>query len=818
MPNETRESETEPRPKREQAETDASTDAHDVGDAGLHAGHAKRSTPNGLESAIEATFISARQEFSKADRDLVFAAATLKAGRLTERELAKAVADWTVHGDRLLADHLAAKGLISEAQRNQLETDAESMLQSSSEELVSLNDTSGSASSSATIRRLDATGRIARILGLGAISDWGDDGQERVVPARYQLLRKLGQGGLGCVWLARDENLRRFVAVKEISPTAREFPQALSRFRREAEVTGRLEHPSIVPVYQFGDSADARQFYVMRYLGKETLDDAIAEYHERREAGEHDPMQLHRLLTSFVAVCQAIAYAHSRDVVHRDLKPENVALDSYGQVIVLDWGLAKLIGEAELEEQFTGDAAADVATAEQTLSGEVLGTPRYMAPEQAAGRIEEIDCRTDVYGLGAILYSILTGYAPHEKTQLSSKTNTSIPQLLREIVNNPTPLASELNPDVPPELEAVCTKAMARRRYARYATASELADDIEKWMAGEPVSAYREPWLVRCRRWIGEHRRISQIVGVLLTVLIVSAAVIGVTTHETYVAQQHARFESLKGDANSLEDGLRNKAIELTKAARFMAALPPIQGIIDARSGAPSGDGASGDTVENEEVWKGRLQTIYSGLLNAHPDYLSVAFISFADESQEIVRAERQNLDGGLVRIVPDSRLCIYTTSSYLGRVAILKPGDVFLSTSPLAGGPTAGLAEQRLVLTACIPIYDQNSGTVFGVVALESDLDAMLREVVASTAETADSLYFVDGEGKILLHYSKERGFRHATKGAPIAESLPEVAEFFAAGNNADTFSDGSETYAVKVGVDPRRTDAAIGIALTLD
>ena len=164
-------------------------------------------------------------------------------------------------------------------------------------------------------------------------------GDTRDTRARFTMLRRIGQGGLGSVWLARDEELKRTVALKEMLFEKADSPNHLQRFQREAMITGLLEHPNVVPLYCFGfDEGSGKPFYAMRFLGKRTLCDAIGEYHAKRKAEQAESIDLHRLLTAFLDVCQAIAYAHSRGVVHRDLKPENVALDSFGQVIVLDWG------------------------------------------------------------------------------------------------------------------------------------------------------------------------------------------------------------------------------------------------------------------------------------------------------------------------------------------------------------------------------------------------------------------------------------------------------------------------------------------------
>ncbi len=251
----------------------------------------------------------------------------------------------------------------------------------------------------------------------------------RETSSPYTIVRKLGEGGLGNVWLARDEKLNRNVAIKEMNSHALESPNAWQRFEREAEITGQLEHPNVVSLYQYGtDRKTGEPFYSMRFVGKRTLADAITEYHDRCQAGKCDPLILHRLLTAFLGVCQAIAYAHSRGVIHRDLKPENVGLDNFGQVMVLDWGLAKVVDDSDLSSQLSGDVELSGEALAETLAGEVIGTPLFMSPEQAAG--ESVSQQADIYGLGAILFAILTGDAPHEP----KKSKTSAPLKIKEVL------------------------------------------------------------------------------------------------------------------------------------------------------------------------------------------------------------------------------------------------------------------------------------------------------------------------------------------------------------------------------------------------
>jgi serine/threonine protein kinase len=741
-------------------------------------------------------------ESRKQQLDVAFALAVVESGKLTERQLARAVRGWTIHGDQALSEHLVAHRHIPEAACAELEGLAADKLRR-----ISIPQSLDGASTSYVLGELDTGGRITRMLGLAMSDDQQTAGRVRSTHTQYKLLRKLGQGGMGTVWLARDETLGRLVAIKEVRTAASRSHTVVTRFRREAQVTGRLEHPSIVPVHQLGEhEEDGRSFYVMRFLGKRTLEDAIVEYHERLDAGDDNPMHLHRLLSAFVTVCQAIAFAHSRHVVHRDLKPENIALDDYGQVIVLDWGLAKLTGQGEVHEIFGDLELTDMEASDGTAAGQVLGTPMYMAPEQAAGRSDEIEETTDVYGLGAILFAILTGYAPHEKSHESLTSTSKVSELFQAIVSSEPPKARTLNPDAPPELEAVCVRAMATKRYARYASALELADDIQRWMAGESVSNYAESWRRRALRWTAKHRRLSQITAAAATIVIVSAVTLGLASNQSRLAARQARFEGLKADARELEVSLESVAQDLAKDVRFMAVLPPIQGIIDARSGE---DG------EGEDVWRERLQVIYRGLLQANPDYLCATFFAVKESSDEVVRVERRRA-GDSIRVMPEGRLATGESNALLARIAALEPGEVSIDDTALEHGHDAG--STGLVLSAGVSIYDETQGDAFGAVVIESDLEVTLRELLQVNVGEGETAYVVRADGSVILHYSRENEFQRASVGKPIGELLPEAAEFFAAQDGALQFSDGQSLFAIKVPLDPERDSNTIGIVLTVE
>jgi cytochrome c-type biogenesis protein CcmH/NrfG len=320
--------------------------------------------------------------------------------------------------------------------------------------------------------------------------------QPQLRSRRYVLRRFHAQGGIGEVWLAEDAEIGRQVALKRLRPK-REGQK--DRFLVEAQVTGQLEHPGIVSVHDLGLDENGRPFYVMSFVHGRTLRAAIEEHHAGGGAGEAREVEFARLLEVFVKMCQAVAYAHHRGVIHRDLKPDNVMLGPFGEALVLDWGMAKVLSQPDPPSGAPPVQPTYSSGSAETQDGIIMGSPAYMAPEAAEGRAADANARTDVYLLGATLYHLLTGRPPRE-----GRSHEEVVELAKTM---PPPSPRRLKPDVPRALEAICLKAMAHRVSDRYASAADLARDMECYLAGAPVSAYREPALARTLRWCKRHRR-----------------------------------------------------------------------------------------------------------------------------------------------------------------------------------------------------------------------------------------------------------------------------------------------------------------------
>jgi len=294
---------------------------------------------------------------------------------------------------------------------------------------------------------------------------------------RYELVDRLGRGGTGSVFRVRDRELDREVALKVMTlPGGDELSE---RLRAEARVLARLEHPGIVPVHDVGSLPDGRVFYVMKLVRGARLDQHARRHPEPRA-----------LLRVFERLCEAVAFAHDRGLLHRDLKPENVMVGDFGEALVMDWGVG------------------------------MLGTPGYMSPEQAKGEREKVDEKSDVYGLGAILYFLLTGHAPGSGPA-GSKAETETRPSAGEPARVVPP--RQLEPDVPRPLEAICLKALAEQQQDRYAGARELAADVTRFLEGQAVTAYRESPFERAARVV---QRNPTLAALILSYVVIRVALI----------------------------------------------------------------------------------------------------------------------------------------------------------------------------------------------------------------------------------------------------------------------------------------------------
>jgi tetratricopeptide (TPR) repeat protein len=401
----------------------------------------------------------------------------------------------------------------------------------------------------------------------------------------YVLKRFHAKGGMGEIWLAEDPAIGRSVALKRMLGRRRD---AQARFRVEAQITGQLEHPGIVPVHELGTTPDGQPYYTMKFVHGRTLKQVIQDYHAALKKSGPSEVEELRLLQHFISLCQTVAYAHSRGVLHRDLKPENVMLGPYGETLVLDWGIAKILGRPEAapaEAAYVELKGGGVETG--TQAGSIMGSPSYMAPEVAAGLNDRVDQVSDVYLLGATLYEILTGLLPRQ-----AKT---VMELINKAQKEPPVPPRRVNPHVQRALEAICLKAMATRKEDRYQSALEVAEDVQRFLAGEPVLACPEGLLARARRWGKRHRTALARAGVAL--LFVGLVAFGVVLlrdaeHRRQEAAHQAEVLRLQEQAGADLKDFRRLAEEMQFYAATTDSMSEHTPYFDPRKGDETGQAA----------------------------------------------------------------------------------------------------------------------------------------------------------------------------------------------------------------------------------
>jgi serine/threonine protein kinase len=459
-------------------------------------------------------------------QDLLLCSLVRERQLLTDGQLETAVGQWVNNPQRPLLELLARHGNLTDAQRADLEAAVKRGPAAHASE-APLNDLPSMvrrllmphvsdvtlASESAFDTRPHQSTRHPTIAAAPAMLTPGE---------RFDIQQVHAQGGLGVVFLARDQEIDRTVALKQIKSQWADDEDSRARFLLEARITGRLEHPGIVPIYALGADATGRPYYAMRLIRGESLLEVLERFHGPRGAST-DPRQrmpeLRKLLRRFVDVCDAVDYAHSKGVIHRDLKPSNIMVGKYGETLVVDWGLAKVIGSDEdvaLTTRMVRQPDAH-GSGMSTRIGTTIGTPAYMSPEQAAGRNDELGPATDIYSLGATLYHVLTGALPRD---VEDDVGVAFAKLQHGAIAPPIVRAEWL----PKPLSSICMKALAAKPDGRYASARALSDDIERWLSDEPVRAHKDSLLERAYRWTRNHRTLAT--SLLVGYLVAAAAVV----------------------------------------------------------------------------------------------------------------------------------------------------------------------------------------------------------------------------------------------------------------------------------------------------
>jgi serine/threonine protein kinase len=367
------------------------------------------------------------------------------------------------------------------------------------------------------------------------------------VSTRYGLGKMLGEGGMGVVHEATDLNLNRQVAVKVIRPEYADRPDMLDRFFHEAEILGSMDHPGLLAVHERGVLPGSGPFYAMKLVRGRTLQDIV------RESATDEPASgamLSERVELFRKVCETMAYAHARGYIHRDLKPANIMIDGFGVVLVMDWGLAKRVGDES----------------EHTLPGGVMGTPGYMSPEQAEGDTGAVDRRSDVFALGVILYELLTGERPFQGISTTA---------MREQIgkkNPPGPRA--LNKKVPRALAAICMKALSPDTARRYADAAALAEDIKRFQCHMPVTAYRRRLPDQIAAFAARRPALAAAAGTcVLVVLLAASGFTSAVAKEVMIRHQTASAISrFLEESQPMVTGLEERVLALN--ARLAALRP----------------------------------------------------------------------------------------------------------------------------------------------------------------------------------------------------------------------------------------------------
>lgn len=393
---------------------------------------------------------------------------------------------------------------------------------------------------------------------------------------RYDLQELLGQGAMGEVLAAQDKNLRRSVAYKQLLSSVSTQAEVTAGFIKEAQITAQLGHPNIIPIYDLEIDPQGKVAYAMKLIQGQTLKERLQDAREAYDRGEtpDDDCDLNRLLRIFLKVCEAMHYAHTHGVIHRDLKPANIMIGPYQEVYVMDWGIARLIrdGDPERPEDWVQLIEPDenAPVFDRTEAGKIIGTPRYLSPQQAAARNADLDGRSDQFTLGLILYEILC-------LRPAFQADSQLALLKKILKNEKQPLQAYANAyKIPGELVAIMEKATSRKTGPRYKDTQAFAEDIRRYLRGEAVLARPDNPIQKIVRWMGRHRQATLLgmVGLFLVCFFTVGLSLYQRQQAMVAAQQHERqLQSLIHDLASHAQGLDRRIKEIERSLMGLNAV-----------------------------------------------------------------------------------------------------------------------------------------------------------------------------------------------------------------------------------------------------
>ena len=560
-----------------------------------------------------------------------------------------------------------------------------------------------------------------------------------VKAANYRIERELSRGGMGRILVASDRRMGRTVALKEATIAS---PHARARFEREALITGRLQHPGIVPVYEAGCWPNGEPFYAMKLVEGRPLRACIeAQAELRGRLG---------LLPNLVAVADALSYAHARRVIHRDLKPDNVLVGDYGETVIIDWGLAK-----QLDDDAAGDDGGDDAAGGRTddapgvtVAGTALGTPVYMPPEQARG--EAVDERADVYALGAMLYHLLTGRVPYHDSRSAAEV------LDRVLAGPPRPVAASV-PDAPPDLIAIVDKAMQRAPADRYPSARELAEDLRRYTTGQLVGAHRYSTWQLVRRWIRRHRApVSVAALAVVTLAVVGSIGVQRIRDERAVAQANrtlaeAHRTDLEGILDFMLTDLRDKLNKLGRATL-------LEDVADRAAGYFEGKTSAGESADDSERRALALLNLGDAVaaMGQRPRALELFAKAARTADEALARAPRH---AGLYKVGDRARLAAAHQQLVSGETkAALRQADDVLARLPawLADEPRDLILQEAHGIRADALVTQ--SDRAGGLAARRQAVDAARRRLGRKPDEVLRTVDLVDALN-VLARQQREDG-----------------------------------------------------------